>query len=172
VIETGRLDRGGCPRSGCLCPAAPGRVRRVSCLSYAFSHARGLDRSRRGSVASRSRLARSRGQMHGSPAEGRVTWSSRSAIAGHRKRRHTTFDQRFRQLLPCVACRLVEAFDRVRLRGPAMTYSSWGNACGLCSTRSGRCLQCRLGHGIGNSRVNLGRLGFLAEIDESSRAKE
>jgi NAD kinase len=35
-----------------------------------------------------------------------------------------------------------------------------------------RALQCRLGHGIGNSRVNLGRLGFLAEIDESSRAKE
>ena len=70
---------------------------------------------------------------------------SRSAIAGHRKRRHATFDQRFRQLLPWVACRVFEAFDRVRLRGPAMTYSSWGNACGLCSRRSCRCLQCRLG---------------------------
>jgi len=70
---------------------------------------------------------------------------SRSAIAGHRKRRHATFDQRFRQLLPWVACRVFEAFDRARLRGPAMTYSSWGNACGLCSRRSCRCLQCRLG---------------------------
>ena len=59
--------------------------------------------------------------------------------------RGVTFDQRLRQLLPWAACRLIEAFDRVRLRGPAMTYSNWGNACGPCSTQSGRCLPYRLG---------------------------
>ena len=118
---------------------------------------------RRGSVASRSTGCPARGPMYGSGAGRPRAGSpeaqrpnpprgSRSAIAGHRKRRHATFDQRFRQLLPWVACRLVEAFDRVRLREPAMTYSSWGNACGPCSTRSCRCLQCRLRRSSGARR--------------------